>query len=82
MHKVLERRYDSAMNLINAILETPQGPCEVHKCNMRDECAKKELACDSFFYYVTESKCALPTEPNAHTYRVIFLEEDVLWKVI
>lgn len=63
------------MNLINAILEIPEGPCDVHKCNMRDECLKKELACDSFFYYVTEAKCDKPTEPNAHTYRLIFDEE-------
>lgn len=63
------------MNLINAILETPKGPCEVHKCHNWDNCLKKELACDAFFYYVTEDKLLKPTEPNAHTYRIIFEEE-------
>lgn len=63
------------MNLINAILQQPQSPCEVFSCKNRARC-EKELACSSFFDYVETGQVNKPTEPNGDTYRLIFEERE------
>ncbi len=63
------------MNLINAIIAQPMAPCDKHKCQRRQDCLTKELACQSFLTYVDLGKVSEPTEPNADIYRLTFSED-------
>lgn len=63
--EVGRRKHD--MNL-DAWGETPDPPCEVHKCKDFVRCGKLGLACSAFAAYVKNGSVHQPSEPTARKF--------------